>query len=568
MASTEAASPASPALLAALRRAARDIGAPDDFEPGVERPADPAHGDLASNAALVLARALRRRPRDIAEDLAARLDADAAGLASVEVAGPGFLNFRLDDGILWRGLVASILAGDGWGRTRAAAPEKINVEFVSANPTGPLHVAHGRGAAIGDAAASLLEWTGHEVCREFYVNDAGRQIELLGRSVAARLAEAEGREAEIPEGGYLGDYVADIAARIAADAAAALPDPSAPERDGRLADLAAALLREEQEADLAAFGVRFDRWASERSLFAEGQVEALLSELESRGGAYRADGALWLRTSAHGDEKDRVLVKSDGSHTYFASDIAYHLDKKRRGFDRAIDVWGADHHGHVARMRAALAAGGVDPDFLEVLILQLVTVLRDGAEVRMSKRAGTFVTLRELLDETGPDVARYFFLMRRAEVPMTFDLDLALDTSEKNPVYKVQYAHARMCRIFERGGVDPAELAVDEAELAALRRPAERRVAKTLLRLPEVVAGAAAARAPYQVCAFLDELAGAVNAWYHEGNVDPAARVLADGPARRARLSLADAARRTLRQGLRVLGISAPEQMWREEEAS
>jgi arginyl-tRNA synthetase len=564
---TETSAPAPPELLRALRAAATAIGAPEDFEPRVERPNDPGHGDLATNAALVLAGRLGRPPREIAAALAERLDAAEAGVASVEVAGPGFLNFRLDDSVLWTGLAAVRDAGGDWGRSRQAVPERVNVEFVSANPTGPLHVAHGRGAAIGDALASLLAWIGHDVSREFYINDAGRQIELLGESVNARFLQAQGRKAEVPEGGYQGAYVAEVATGIerteGRDALLALDDEV---RSRLMAERAAAILREEQARVLAAFGVRFDAWFAESTLFERGDVERLLARLEGSADSYREAGALWLRTTAHGDEKDRVLVKSDGSPTYFVSDIAYHLDKRERGFDRAIDVWGADHHGHVPRMKAAFAAAGLEPEFFEALIIQLVSVLRGGEEVRMSKRAGTFVTLGELLEETGADVARYFFLMRRAEVPMSFDLDLALDTSEKNPVYKVQYAHARMCRIFERGGLDPTGVTAGARELRELRLPSERTVAKSVLRFPEVVAGAAAARAPYQVCGYLEELAGLVNAWYHEGNVDAERRVLADGPARPARLALADAVRITLRQGLALLGLSAPERMVREEE--
>jgi len=563
---TDALSPAPAALLRALRRAATEIGAPEDFEPRVERPNDPAHGDLATNAALVLAGRLRRPPREIAASLAERLDAADAGVSSVEVAGPGFLNFRLDDELLWEGIVAVRARGEDWGRIPSDLPERVNVEFVSANPTGPLHVAHGRGAAIGDAVASLLEWTGHEVVREFYINDAGRQIDLLGESVNARFLQALGRTAEVPEGGYQGAYVAEVASRIeASEGREALLAREDAERCRLLADRATRILRDQQAEVLAAFGVEYDRWFAESELFEDGRVERLLARLEESADAYREAGALWLRTSAHGDEKDRVLVKSDGSATYFVSDIAYHIDKRERGFDRAIDVWGADHHGHVPRMRAAFVAAGLPPEFLEALIIQLVTVMRGGEEVRMSKRAGTFVTLGELLEETGADVARYFFLMRRAEVPMTFDLDLALDTSEKNPVYKVQYAHARMCRIFERAGLAPSETTVDAPALRELRRPSERSVAKAVLRFPEVVASAASARAPYQVCGYLEELAGLVNSWYHEGNVEAERRVLAEGPARPARLALADAVRITLRQGLTLLGLSAPERMLREE---
>ena len=505
---------AAPAVLReALQAAVLELGAPTSFSPVLDRPGDSAHGDLTTNAALVLAGVLKRSPREIAIDIADRLSGSIPGVAAVEVAGPGFVNFRLEDRLVWSELARVAPADRSWGRSQADPSERVNVEFVSANPTGPLHVAHGRGAAIGDVVASLLEWTGHDVEREFYVNDAGRQIELLGLSIDARLRQATGEQVDVPEGGYQGAYVSDLAARL--DAEQAPNDMSAVGAAERIQDLsrrASEVLREDQAADLAAFGVRYDRWFAESQLFGGGEVEALLSELETGDNAYHDEGALWLRTTDYGDEKDRVLVKGDGSHTYFVSDIAYHLDKKSRRFDRAIDVWGSDHHGHVLRMTAALEASGVAPDFLEVIIIQLVTVMRGGEEVRMSKRAGTFVTLRDLFEETGPDVARYFFLMRRAEVPMTFDLDLALDTSEKNPVYKVQYAHARMCRIFERAGVDPEELSPTEDGFSALLLPSEREVAKTILRFPEIVDSAAGARAPYQVCNYLEELASVVNA--------------------------------------------------------
>jgi arginyl-tRNA synthetase len=559
---------AAPAVLRqALQAAVLELGAPTSFTPVLDRPGDPEHGDLTTNAALVLAGILKRSPRAIATDIAERLSGSIPGVAAVEVAGPGFVNFRLEDHLVWSDLARVAPANRSWGRTGSDSPERVNVEFVSANPTGPLHVAHGRGAAIGDVVASLLEWTGHDVEREFYVNDAGRQIELLGLSIDARLRQARGEQVDVPEGGYQGSYVSDLAARLEAEQAPdAMSAVGVSERIQDLSRRASKALREDQAADLAEFGVRYNSWFAESQLFSGGRVEALLSELEAGGSAYRDEGALWLRTADYGDEKDRVLVKGDGSHTYFVSDIAYHLDKRTRGFDRAIDVWGADHHGHVLRMKAALEASGVAPEFLEVIIIQLVTVMRGGKEVRMSKRAGTFVTLRDLYEETGPDVARYFFLMRRAEVPMTFDLDLALDTSEKNPVYKVQYAHARMCRIFERAGVDPEALSPTEVDFLGLLLPSERGVAKTILRFPEIVAAAAGARAPYQVCNYLEELASVVNAWYHEGNIDPDRRVLADGPARDARLGLANAVRITLRQGLTLLGLSAPERMIREEE--
>ncbi len=552
------------AVAAAVKEAAIAIGAAEDFIPHVERPADPKHGEYSSNAALVLSGRLGRRPHDIATDLAERIDCECAGVSDVSVAGPGFLNFRLSDRVLWDGLRDLLSQDVEWGRSTAAHPLRYNVEFVSANPTGPLHVAHGRGAAIGDATASLLEWTGHDVTREFYVNDAGRQIELMGESVDIRMRQAGGEQVEMPERGYQGAYIIDIAQNLADKIGQDLSGMERPARVRLLSERAAALLRGEQESDLVDFGVRMDRWFDESSLYGGGEVSDLLDRLGESGLAYLDEGAVWLRTTDLGDEKDRVLVKSDGSHTYFVSDIAYHLDKAVRGFDRAIDVWGADHHGHVPRMQAALTSLGLDEDFLEVLLIQLVTVMQDGEEVRMSKRTGQFVTLRDLVAETGPDVARYFFLMRRAEVPLTFDLDLALDTSEANPVYKVQYAHARMCSVFRRGEVDPETIAATDADLAHLDSGTERQVLMRVLRFPESVRAAAQARAPYQICNYLEEVAAAVNGWYHEGNLDPERRLLADGPSRPARLALARAVQVTLRSGLTVLGISAPERLERE----
>ena len=564
MAATELAA----ALIRELERAVAQAGAPPGFEVGLERPRDPSHGDLATNAALVLAGRLGEPPRDVAERIAGAFDRHAAGVAELQVAGPGFLNFRLSDSVYWRGLQNLLQADRSYGRVEAGQPRRVNVEFVSANPTGPLHVAHGRGAAIGDAVASLLEWTGHEVVREFYVNDAGRQIELLAESVDARYQQSAGVEAEVPEGGYMGEYVRELARRaIDQIGRERLEGLEAGKRLELFTELAVRELRREQEKDLDEFGVHMDVFREESGLYEQGEITAVLDRFGSEGRTYSEDGATWLATTEFGDDKNRVLVKSDGSFTYFLPDIAYHVDKRRRGFDLAIDVWGADHHGHIGRMCAALLALGLPKGFLEVLIIQLVTVMRAGEEVRMSKRAGQFVTLRELFEVTGVDVARYFFLMRRAEVPMSFDLDLALDTSEANPVYKIQYAHARMCSVFEKAGVAGAEIAATEEELAELTIQSERELAKGLLRFPEVVRAAAEARAPYQVCAFLEETAGLVNAWYHEGNLDPARRVIADGPARAGRLALARAVQICLRNGLELLGVSAPTRMTRESGA-
>ena len=533
----------------------------------LERPRNPEHGDLATNVAMVLAGRLGRPPREVAEAIVERLDRSQAGLASVEIAGPGFINFRFVETVFQSQLASIVEADRAYGRSSSGAGRRVIVEFVSANPTGPLHVAHGRGAAIGDAIASLLEWTGHDVYREFYINDAGVQIDRLAESLEVRWRQRQGEAVELPEGGYMGEYLVDLAAEVEKEAGDELRamDPAA--RRQWLRDWGVRRLRAEQEEDLREFRVVFDEWYPETRIYAEDRIQDTLRELAERGLTYEADGALWLRTTTFGDDKDRVLVKSDGTYTYFTPDIAYHREKARRGFDRAIDVWGADHHGYVPRMQAALAALGL-PDFLEVVIVQIVRVMRGGREVRLSKRAGQIVTLRDLFEETGVDVARYFFLMRSADAQMVFDLDLALDHSEKNPVYKVQYAHARMKSILRKAGVEPEELDPGSADLGLLTDPMEQALIKQLSLFPEVVERAADARAPHMVCEYLEATAGMVNSWYHAGNPsrNPALAVLTDDEAlRRARLVLTRGVSIVLRNGLELLGLTAPERMEREE---
>lgn len=533
----------------------------------LERPRNPDHGDWATNLAMTLAGPLGKPPRAIAQELVDRLDLSGAGVRAAEVAGPGFINFRLS-GAAVESLLERVLAEDeGFGRAEAERPKRVIVEFVSANPTGPLHVAHGRGAALGDAIATLLEWSGHTPFREFYVNDAGVQIDRLAESVDARWRQSRGEDAAIPEGGYHGDYVAGLA-RDAGDALAErLEVASAEERIGLFRAWAVARLKAGQAEDLAAFGVVFDEWYSESTVYDERLIEETLADLAARGLTYEDGGAVWLRTAGYGDDKDRVLVKQDGTYTYFLPDLAYHREKARRGFDHAINIWGADHHGYVPRMKAGLTALG-HPDFLDIEIVQMVRILRGGKEAKLSKRAGDFVTLRELFEETGPDVARYFFLMRRSDTQMLFDLDLALDRSDKNPVFKVQYAHARMMSIFRKADAPPTPSADRPAPLARLETGPEKELIKQLARLPEVVERAAAARAPHMVCDYLEETAGMANSWYHAGNPsrNPELAVLVDDPElREARLALARGLRIVLRNGLRILGLSAPDRMEREE---
>ena len=533
----------------------------------LERPRNPEHGDLATNVALSLAGRLGRPPREIAQEIAEKLDRVRAGVASVEVAGPGFINFRFAESVFQSQLAGIVEADRAFGRSSRGEGQRILVEFVSANPTGPLHVAHGRGAAIGDAIASLLEWTGHDVAREFYINDAGVQIDRLAESLEVRWRQRQGEDVELPEGGYMGESLVELAAEVEAEAGDELRamDPEARRR--WLRDWGVRRLRAEQEEDLREFRVIFDEWYPESRIYAENRIEDTLRELAERGLTYESEGALWLRTTTFGDDKDRVLVKSDGTFTYFTPDIAYHREKARRGFDRAIDVWGADHHGYVPRMQAALAALGL-PDFLEIEIVQIVRVLRGGKEVRLSKRAGEIITLRDLFEETGVDVARYFFLMRSADAQMVFDLDLALDHSEKNPVYKVQYAHARMKSILRKAGVEPESLDPGTADLSLLTDEMEQSLIKQLSLFPEVVERAAEARAPHLVCDYLETTAGMVNSWYHAGNPsrNPALAVLTDDEAlRRARLVLTRGVAIVLRNGLELLGLTAPERMERED---
>jgi len=521
----------------------------------LERPRDSGHGDFATNLAMVAARELKTNPRKLAERIVRELQLPARVVSRVEIAGPGFINFWLAEDQL-AGVVERILQeGDRYGRSAALHPLRVNVEFVSANPTGPFHVGHGRGAALGDVIASLLQWTGHQVTREFYVNDAGVQVGKLAESLWARIQQAAGREAEVPDGGYHGEYLKDIAAQVLEQRGrdfADLPREAALDECRRLAVLAQ---RREQDQLMSEFGVHFDVFASEQRMYDDRLIEQTLETLDARGLTYQKDGALWLRTTGFGDDQDRVLRKQDGTFTYFVPDIAYHRDKHDRGFDRAIDVWGADHHGYIPRMRAALVALGYPADFFEVQIVQLVKVVRGGEEVKMSKRSGEFVTLRDLCDWVGVDAARYFFLMRRGDTHFAFDVDLARKQTDENPVFYVQMAHARLSGIFRTAGRDPGDQAGD-FDLAALPAPEDLELLKQLDRFPEIVSRAAEEREPHRVTTYLEELAGVVHGWYHNTRT-----VGESQPVEQARLQLAGAARIVLRNGLVLLGLSAPDRM-------
>jgi arginyl-tRNA synthetase len=428
------------------------------------------------------------------------------------------------------------------------------VEFVSANPTGPLHVGHGRGAAIGDAIAALFEWTGHTVTREFYVNDAGAQVDKLAQSLWARIQQQVGREAVIPEGGYQGAYLVELAEGVLVREGRAFADLPPDEGLRRCRAIGIQSQRAEQDEDLREFGVKFDVVFFESELYRQDLIAPALAQLERRGHVFEQEGARWLRTTDFGDDKDRVLRKSDGSYTYFVPDIAYHLHKHERGFAHAIDVWGADHHGYVPRMQAAMRALGYPDDFFQAEIVQLVRVMRGGQEVRFSKRTGDFVTLRDLFEETGVDAARFFFLMRKGDSQFVFDVDLAKSQTEENPVFYVQMAHARMTGIFRVAAREPDSVSAEGVDLARLAQPEELDLLKELSEFPGIVARAAEVREPHRITGFLERLARLAHAWYHKY------RVLGE-PEEAARLVLARAVRQVLANGLTLLGISAPDRM-------
>jgi len=542
----------------------------------IERPANPEHGDYASNVALQLSKRLRRNPRRIAEEIA---KASAPALAAtglfepLTVAGAGFLNIRVKPEAKLEVIRQVLEQGKDYGRAKTEKEESVQIEFVSANPTGPLHVGHGRGAAYGDSLAKLLEFAGARVTREFYVNDAGRQMDILALSVWLRYLQMRNVDVPFPEEGYRGDYVRDIAARLAnenlagkADFSGVLPDADA-EID-RLIDLAKTTLGDgwkrvhrfaleamlaDQREDLAAFRVSFDHWSSEQALHDKGLIDKALRLLQARGHLFEQGGALWFRSSAFGDEKDRVVRRENGQYTYFASDIAYHLDKFERGFDRVIDVWGADHHGYVPRVKGALEAFGLDPGRLEIALVQFAVLYRNGEKVAMGKRSGEFVTLRELREEVGNDAARFFYVLRKSDQHLDFDLDLAKSESSDNPVYYVQYAHARVCSVFaqiERWDF-PKNLSLEP-----LKSDRELLLAQRLAEFPELILTAARERAPHSLAFYLRELAAEFHSYYN------AERILVDDETlRSARLALSAAVRQTLANGLSLLGVSAPEKM-------
>ena len=530
----------------------------------VERTRDPAHGDLASNVALTLAKRAGIPPRQLASLLCEQLP-DSPLIAATEIAGPGFINFFLSADSS-AAIIGDILTGGtAFGCSDSGQGRKVQVEFVSANPTGPLHVGHGRGAAIGDSLCRLLAATGWKVCREFYYNDAGQQINNLALSVQARCHGIGPGDSDWPADGYRGDYIDELArAYLRGDSVSARDQQvqasgNADDQDA-IRRFAVAYLRHEQDLDLREFGVTFDRYFLESSLYSSGEVEAVVDMLVDGGKTYDEDGALWLRTTDFGDDKDRVMRKRDGGYTYFLPDVAYHLNKWRRGFVRVINEQGADHHSTVTRVRAGLQAleQGIPEDWPDYVLHQMVTVMRDGEEVKLSKRAGSYVTLRDLIEEVGRDATRYFLVARAPSSHLTFDIDLALSRSNDNPVYYIQYAHARVCsvhrRLAEQGIVWNAESS--RAHLPRLDNAEEKALLKSLAEYPEVIAKAAQAAEPHVVANYLRELAGHFHTFYNAHKV-----LVDDAELRSARVALSESVRQVVANGLDLLGVSAPESM-------
>ena len=553
-------------VASALEQANRDgvisVDTAADIE--IERPNNPEHGDFATNLPLRLARAARANPMQLAQLIAERIQ-PGPEIASVEPAPPGFINFKLSDAWLQRQVETVIAAGDGFGSAEAGAGRKVMVEFVSVNPTGPVHVGHTRGAVLGSALANTMQAAGYEVTREYYINDAGSQMEAFYRSVWTRYQQALGWEARMPENGYQGDYIADIAAEIIETEGPGLLELAEPAAIRRIGDIArekmVALIRD----DLDAIGVNFDNWFSERWLFQNEETptsdyDRAMALLRAGGHLAERSGALWFNSAALGDERDNVVVRSSGEPTYFASDIAYHYNKfSGRGFDRVIDIWGADHQGHVPRMKAAVSALGVEPENLTVLISQMVTLKRGDETVRASKRTGDFVTLRELVEEVGMDACRYFFLARSASTQMEFDLELATRESSENPVYYVQYAHARNASILSLA----AERGIDfsAGDVALLTHPNEMALIRTMLRLSELIVQVAENLEPHHLPHYAMELATAFHHFYENCRVISANPE--DNELTLARLKLVSAAQVVFRRTLTLMGMSAPERMQR-----
>lgn len=524
----------------------------------LEEPREKQHGDLATNLAMVLAKQAHKPPREIAEILIKNLSTEGTWIKSGEIAGPGFINFKLDPAWL-TGVIPQVLSqGADYGKVNDGQGEKVQVEFVSANPTGLLHMGNARGAALGDSLASLLSMAGYEVSREFYINDAGNQIHNFALSLEARYLQQLGRDVPFPEGGYHGEDLIDTVKGLIAKVGDKYLNVEEELRREFLVRYALDEKLTQIRETLADMGVHYDVWFSEQSLHDSGAVKRAMEDLEKKGYIYEKEGALWLKSTLFGDEKDEVVVRGNGTPTYFAADIAYHQNKFERGFNRVINIWGADHHGHVARMKGAMSAMGYDPENLEVILMQLVRLIQDGEVVRMSKRSGKYITLRELLDEVGKDAARFFFLMRDPDSTVEFDLDLAKSESSDNPVYYVQYAHARMCSILRQAeelGYQYSGIPSQE-ELLLLDSTEERELLKKLADLPSEISVAARLREPHRMARYVLDLASLFHSFYNSQRV-----LVEDENLRKARLALIRSTKQVVANVLGILGVTAPERM-------
>ncbi|MDR3443891.1 MULTISPECIES: arginine--tRNA ligase [unclassified Dyella] len=555
-------------LLQAIRTLQNDATLPAELEvPNfvIERTRSRDHGDFAANAAMLLAKPARAKPRELAEKLVAALPANGL-VGKVDIAGPGFINFFLAPGAYHAEVDRVLVGGNAYGRSTSGNGVTAGVEFVSANPTGPLHVGHGRNAVLGDCIARVLDATGWNVKREFYYNDAGVQIHNLAVSTQARARGLTPNDAGWPEDGYRGDYIADVAQAylngdsVEVEGHVVTGAKNAEDLDA-IRHFAVAYLRREQNLDLAAFGVGFDVYYLESSLYTERKVEETVSKLVAHGHTYEEGGALWLRSTDYGDDKDRVMRKSDGTYTYFVPDVAYHMTKWQRGYVNAVTVLGSDHHGSLARVKAGLQAldEGIPKGYPNYVLYQMVTVMRGGEEVKLSKRAGSYLTLRDLIEEAGRDATRYFLIARKADSQLVFDIDLARSQSNDNPVYYIQYAHARVCRVLEElaeRGLPAVDTKAGVAQLGRLDSEHEQALFTELSRYSEVVEAAAANLEPHLIAQYLRELAGALHSYYHEHKW-----IVDDAELRNARITLVLATRQVIRNGLDLLGLSAPEKM-------
>lgn len=520
----------------------------------IETPKDKANGDFSSNIAMILTRQAKKNPRDIAASIIEHLDESAASIKSVEIAGPGFINFFMDESSVTQVIPQVMEQGENFGRSTPEVKEKVLIEFVSANPTGDLHIGHARNASVGDTLANIMDFAGHDVEREYYINDAGNQIDNLALSIDARYLEARGQEMVMPEDGYMGKDIQNIGQKIAKESPE-LIDTTKEDRIVMFRKLGVDYEMEKLKKDLDDFNVNFDNWFSETSLYETKEVNAALDVMTENGYTFEADGALWLRTTDFGDDKDRVLRKSDGTYTYLMPDIAYHYDKVERDFDKLINIFGADHHGYIQRLKGSLGALGKDPEMLEIKIMQMVRLIENGEEVKMSKRTGKAVTLRELIDTIGVDACRYFLTMRSSDSHLDFDMDLAKSESSDNPVYYAQYAHARICSILRQAKESGHE--VDEnADVSGIMNEQALDLIKKMAAFPNIVKGSAQHRATHRIATYIQELASAFHKFYN------AEKVLSDDEDKtKAYLLMIEAVRQTLQNALKLVGVSAPEKM-------